>query len=69
MVSNTRHIALLEQVQDYYRQFQASMQSGFSEDLLVIDLQSAWETLGLITGDTADDNLIDEIFSRFCLGK
>lgn len=69
MVSNTRHIALLEQVRDYYRQFQASMQSGFSEDLLVIDLQSAWETLGLITGDTADDNLIDEIFSRFCLGK
>jgi len=42
---------------------------GVSDDLLVIDLQHAWEVLGLITGDTAADDLLDQIFSQFCLGK
>lgn len=40
-----------------------------SKDILVIDLQNAWENLGLITGDTASEDLIDTIFSKFCLGK
>ena len=40
-----------------------------AKDILVIDLQNAWENLGLITGDTASEDLIDTIFSKFCLGK
>jgi tRNA modification GTPase len=34
-----------------------------------MDLKEAWETLGTIIGETYTDELIDEIFSRFCLGK
>ena len=42
---------------------------GLSADFISIDLRSAWETLGEITGETATEDLIDEIFSRFCIGK
>ena len=43
--------------------------NGMSEDFVVIDLRSAWEKLGEITGETIGEDIIDEIFSRFCLGK
>jgi len=35
----------------------------------VVDLRAAWEKLGEITGDTAGEDLLDQIFSRFCIGK
>lgn len=69
LVSNRRHIALLEKVADHLQDFQEALSMGTSFDLLVIDLQIAWEELGLITGHSAEDDLLDEIFSRFCLGK
>lgn len=69
LVSNRRHISLLEKTLDSLRQFQEGLALGLSSDLLVIDLQVAWEDLGRITGQTAEDDLLDEIFSRFCLGK
>lgn len=68
-VTNVRHLSLLQQVDDVLRSFEEGLTAEVPEDLLVIDLQTAWELLGLLTGETADDNLIDEIFSRFCLGK
>jgi tRNA modification GTPase len=40
-----------------------------SVDCLLTDLEEAWRELGLITGETAGDELLREIFSRFCLGK
>lgn len=42
---------------------------GMTGDFLVIDLQSAWEKLGMITGETVEEDLLDQIFSQFCLGK
>lgn len=42
---------------------------GLSVDFLVIDLQNAWEKLGKITGETVEEDLLDQIFSKFCLGK
>lgn len=68
-VTNLRHVALLEQARDDLRAFIEGVQAGITEDMLVIDLQHAWEILGLVTGETASDDLIDTIFSRFCLGK
>ena len=50
-------------------QTRMTLMSGMSEDFVVIDLRSAWEKLGEITGDTLDEDIIDEIFSRFCIGK
>ena len=38
-------------------------------DFLSIDLRGAWEALGEITGDTADEDLLDRIFADFCIGK
>lgn len=50
-------------------QTRMTLMSGMSEDFVVIDLRSAWEKLGEITGETLDEDIIDEIFSRFCIGK
>jgi len=38
-------------------------------DLLAVNLLSAWQTLGEITGETAPEAVVNEIFSRFCVGK
>ena len=38
-------------------------------DLVGIDVKTAWETLGEITGETASEAIIEEIFSKFCVGK
>ena len=46
-----------------------SIQRGMPEDLYSIDLLDAYEMLGKITGDTIGEDLIHEIFSKFCLGK
>lgn len=69
VVSNARHLALLERSAGDLASFLDGLELGMSKDILVIDLQNAWENLGLITGDTASEDLIDTIFSKFCLGK
>ena len=69
VVSNARHIALLERCAADLASFLDGLAMDLSKDILVIDLQNAWENLGLITGDTASEDLIDTIFSKFCLGK
>ncbi len=51
------------------KHFLDGLRSGLSVDFLVIDLQNAWEKLGKITGETIEDDLLDQIFSKFCLGK
>jgi tRNA modification GTPase len=38
-------------------------------DMVEIDLKNAWQTLGEIIGDAVAEDLIDQIFSQFCLGK
>ena len=46
-----------------------SIRGGLPEDFYSIDLMDAYETLGKITGETAGEDLINEIFSKFCTGK
>ena len=48
---------------------QHSLEDGASVDLVTMDLQEAWEALKQINGEAGRENLLDEIFSRFCLGK
>lgn len=67
--ANVRQLALLEEAQAYLQSFLTGLDAGLSKDIAVIDLQNARETLGLITGETADGDLAHEIFSRFCIGK
>lgn len=68
-VSNVRHIALLKQAQQSLRDAIEASDIGIPIDVIQIDVRTAWESLGEITGDTAGDSLIDQIFSQFCLGK
>jgi tRNA modification GTPase len=69
MVTNVRHIQILEESLAHFAGFLQGMELGLSVDFLVIDLQNAWEKLGKITGETVEDDLLDQIFSKFCLGK
>lgn len=68
-VTNVRHIQLLEEGRNHLEGFMKGLDSGLSVDFLVIDLQNAWEKLGKITGETIEEDLLDQIFSKFCLGK
>lgn len=69
LVTNVRHIQILEESAAHLEGFLTGLQLGMSVDFLVIDLQNAWEKLGMITGETVEENLLDQIFSKFCLGK
>lgn len=69
IVSNTRHLSLLETAEADFASFLDGLDIDMTKDILVIDLQHAWESLGLITGETASEDLLDTIFSKFCLGK
>ena len=46
-----------------------SIDSGMPEDFYSIDLMDAYDALGSITGESAGEDLINEIFSKFCMGK
>lgn len=69
LVTNVRHIQILEESLRHMDGFLTGLQMGLSVDFLVIDLQNAWEKLGKITGETVEEDLLDQIFSKFCLGK
>ena len=46
-----------------------SIEDGMPEDFFSIDLMNAYEKLGLIIGEAVEDDLVNEIFSKFCMGK
>lgn len=67
--NNERQIALAMQAYHAMEEVQHSLEDGASVDLVTMDLQEAWEALKQINGEAGRENLLDEIFSRFCLGK
>ena len=69
MISNVRHISLMEQAKAQVEGALSSIDMGMPVDFVATDLRGAWELLGDITGDTIRESMIDELFSRFCLGK
>lgn len=68
-VTNARHAALLKQAEQSLLDAIEATEAGVPIDIVQIDVRAAWERLGEITGDTAGESLIDQIFSQFCLGK
>lgn len=68
-LSNARQIALIKECVKISKQIEKSNKNHTSVDLIEIDLKLLWEKLGEITGETYKDELLDEIFSKFCLGK
>ncbi len=69
LLTNTRHIELVRQSQDALRRALESIEKGMPVDCAIVDIREAWELLGSITGQTVHDDIVEEIFSRFCLGK
>ncbi|WP_303751748.1 tRNA uridine-5-carboxymethylaminomethyl(34) synthesis GTPase MnmE [Staphylococcus aureus] len=68
-VSNSRHISLIKQARQTIQDAIDAAESGVPMDMVQIDLTRTWEILGEIIGETASDELIDQLFSQFCLGK
>ena len=68
-VSNPRHISLLKQARQSIQDAIDAAESGIPMDMVQIDLTRTWEILGEIIGESASDELIDQLFSQFCLGK
>lgn len=68
-VSNARQLALIDRVYEIIRGATQNLKSGTPVDLISIDLANARECLGEILGEVYDEELIDELFKRFCLGK
>ena len=68
-LSNTRHIALLEKVEQALVEVQNGIEMEMPVDLIQIDFTRAWDLLGEITGDSVQDELLTQLFSQFCLGK
>lgn len=69
MVTNARHIGLLNQAKQALQDVQTGLAAGMPVDLVQIDMTRCWEFLGQITGDSYEDELLDQLFSQFCLGK
>ena len=66
---NLREIDLVNKAHETLKNAQYNLDAGFSVDMIEIDLKSAWDYLGEIMGDSYEGELVDKIFSNFCLGK
>ena len=68
-LTQARHMRLARQAAASIRTAAEACQMGAPVDLAVVDLHDALSTLGRITGEQVDERLMDDIFSRFCVGK
>ena len=68
-LTQQRHMALAREAAQSLRSAARLCEEGEDLSLAVIDLQSALQALGRVTGDQVDEKLLDDIFSRFCVGK
>ena len=69
MITNVRHAQALREAYDSVLMVKRSVEDGMPEDFYSIDLMNAYEKLGLIIGESVEDDLVNEIFSKFCMGK
>ncbi len=68
-ITSVRHKEALEQALSSLRMVEGSLKDGMPEDFYSIDLMNAYEQLGFILGEEVDDDLVNEIFAKFCMGK
>ena len=69
LVTNTRHIAALEKVQYSLQEIITGLTNKLPGDLLALDIKSCLHFLGEITGEITNEQQLDYIFSKFCIGK
>lgn len=68
-ITNMRQKAALSEALESLKQVMTSIQNQMPEDFFSIDLMNAYEELGSITGESVGEDLVNEIFSKFCMGK
>ena len=68
-ITNIRHKTALQEALSSLHLVEQSIADGMPEDFYSIDLMNAYEVLGTIIGEAVEDDLVNEIFSKFCLGK
>ncbi len=68
-LTNLRHKQAMGEAFESLKLVKQSIEDGMPEDFFSIDLMNAYEKLGLILGEAVEDDLVDEIFSHFCMGK
>jgi len=69
MITNMRHRELISDAIDSLKLVINSINMSMPEDFLTIDMMSAYESLGKIIGEEVEEDLVNEIFSKFCMGK
>lgn len=69
MITNVRHKTALREAYDSLILVEKSIEDQMPEDFFSIDLMNAYEELGTIVGEALEDDLVNEIFSKFCMGK
>ena len=68
-ITNARHKEALEEASQSLSMVRRSIEDGMPEDFFSIDLMAAYASLGKITGEEVGEDLVNEIFSKFCMGK
>ena len=68
-ITNARHKEALEQCLESLLMVKGSVEDSMPEDFYSIDLMNAYEQLGFIIGESVDDDVVNEIFAKFCMGK
>ena len=69
IVSNARHFEALQKSYDSLDDVLRGMSTGVTTDFVAMDIRRSLHHLGEITGDISTDDLLDTIFSKFCIGK
>ena len=69
IVTNSRHLDLLSKTHNEIKKIKSSIKQNISSDLLSIDIKQASYFLGELTGEISNDELLGNIFSKFCIGK
>lgn len=68
-MTNIRHREAMEEAYNSIGMVRSSIRMNMPEDFFAIDLMNAYRSLGLIIGEEVEDDLVNEIFSKFCMGK
>ena len=68
-LSNTRSISILKRCLKSVEDIEQSLKDNLPIDMIELDIKNIWEELGTINGTTYEEELLDEMFKRFCLGK
>ena len=68
-ITNVRQKTALQETLQSFHMVEDSIAAGMPEDFYSIDLMNAYEYLGSIVGELVGDDLVNEIFSKFCMGK